>query len=96
MRRSDLSHVTDLATLPTALAVAMAVLSVATAITHLASQFHGVIDGAAIVSSVYAMRKHELRHGGGHSRAADVMARAVGKSLRAENDKDGERVRRCS
>lgn len=29
-------------------------------------------------------------------KAADVMAGAVGESLRAENDKDGQRVRRCS
>lgn len=103
MRRFEPSH---LATIPTALAVAMAALTLVTALTHLFVQLHGWLDSAAVVSVIYAMRRHEARSKGGDRHLADAgdytadyqrtlrtlsaLGRITAKNLREDEDDDGD------
>jgi hypothetical protein len=83
-------------------------IDVVTTVTNKrSSPVHSLLDCGGLGTLTWALiegylgprarDRQERRHSRMDTReAADVMAGAVGESLRAENDKDGERVRRCS
>lgn len=56
MRRS---FITELATLPTAVAVAMGIVDLITGFARVLPQLHGFIDVLFALSGVFAMKKHK-------------------------------------
>jgi len=103
VRRSDLTHLTNLTAASTAVAVALGIASLVTALWRVVDDLHGFLDSAWIVSSILAATVKIIQKLGDDRRRVrgtppltpEDVARAVDRTLKAHHDGDGERLRPC-